>query len=230
MAFSDRTLSEELVNWNALFEAPEQLKKLEEDVQSQFAKIGGTGMPVISRHTWAVSSLTAHRQAFLQLAKEVLAAAKGAGFQLFLSYGSLLGAARNGKFIPHDDDIDFGVIVNSAEEREFERLASELKGAGLSVHKDVKFGIYQVRSANFPGGVDLFPCFVDQGHKTATMLHAGMLPKALPVDLLLPTTEISLEESAFPAPKDVPGFLKWRYGEAWRTPDQFFEMDWVFTY
>lgn len=48
-----------------------------------------------------------HQQALLQLAKMVDKDLTQAGIQYFLAYGNLLGAARNGKFVPWDDDMDF---------------------------------------------------------------------------------------------------------------------------
>lgn len=49
--------------------------------------------------------------------------------QYFITYGTLLGIIREGKFIGHDDDIDFGVIFD--EKFTWDKLEAALKEAGM---------------------------------------------------------------------------------------------------
>lgn len=54
--------------------------------------------------------LALQQQACVRLAEIVAADFKRQGINYFLSAGNLLGAMRGGRFIPWDDDIDFGLL------------------------------------------------------------------------------------------------------------------------
>lgn len=58
----------------------------------------------------ATGHLALQQRAALRLAEMVAADLRANGIGYFLSAGNLLGAARNGKFVPWDDDIDFGLM------------------------------------------------------------------------------------------------------------------------
>ena len=45
----------------------------------------------------------------------------------FIENGTLLGAWRNGKFIPHDDDFDFAMLIDSEDEINEKLLNSKYK-------------------------------------------------------------------------------------------------------
>lgn len=62
----------------------------------------------------------------------IVHALNDAGIQYFPAFGTMLGLVRDGRLIPHDMDIDFGVIV---EEKEYDwrKLILVLEKAGFSV-------------------------------------------------------------------------------------------------
>ncbi len=61
-------------------------------------------------------------------------AAEECGQELFLNYGTLLGAYRDNAFIPHDNDMDLGCLLNSKQD--FETLHKALTNRGFTLYRE----------------------------------------------------------------------------------------------
>lgn len=91
----------------------------------------------------------------LKLLRMIDKTLKKSGIQYFLGYGSLLGAARNGKFIPWDDDIDI-CLMRDDFNRAVSVLKQEFNHDLFSTQWGISGGIFKVFfTRNIC--VDLFP-------------------------------------------------------------------------
>ena len=147
------------------------------------------------------------------------------GPTVYLSYGSLLGPVReNGRLMPHDDDVDLSYLSRHAhpadvalEAFEVGRLLHEagLEAIRLSVaHVQVLFGHDGVPDHY----VDVFTGF----HLEGFWYQHFAIRAAVPVDQLLPPSQVVMEGSLQPAPRVPEVSLEQIYGPGWRVPDPSF--------
>jgi|GEM_PF-4516865 len=136
-----------------------------------------------------------------------------------LGYGSVLGAARNGRLIDHDDDID--VIVGVDREMASDR--------GDAVKKLIEFIKPQFSAS--PSHVDHFfnvwlpgrHCDVFIGIVEENGFFSVPGPNGgLPFSVMFPASSIELEGVECLAPANVEKHLQWRYGEDWMVPNASF--------
>ena len=149
------------------------------------------------------------------------------GMDAYLCYGGLLGAARSGRMIGHDSDLDLAFLSRYThpfdiirENRAAERRMTEL-GWKVARMSAANFKIWVPLPSGKRAGVDVFGSFHinEQFHITGSLI--GRLDR----DAIVPFGEIELEGVTFPAPADVPRFLEFTYGPGWRTPDPAFHFD-----
>jgi hypothetical protein len=145
----------------------------------------------------------------------------------YLCYGGLLGAARTGRMIGHDSDLDLAFLSRYTHPFDIirENRAAERQMAALG------WKVVRMSAANFKiwvplpsgkrAGVDVFGSFHIGDHFHIT----GSLRGRLDRDAIVPFGEIELEGVTFPAPADVERFLEFTYGPGWRVPDPAFHFD-----
>jgi hypothetical protein len=143
----------------------------------------------------------------------------------WIAFGTLLGAARDGRVIGHDSDMDLCYLSEQPTPalmaREMWQIARTLRAAGMEV--DIKSASFITVVIPAPDGgtasIDLYTAFFlgDLLHETATVRAP------VPRSAVLPLSTITLEGHEFPAPADVPAILTASYGEGWRVPDPSFE-------
>lgn len=149
------------------------------------------------------------------------------GLDAYLCYGGLLGAARTGKMIGHDSDLDLGFLSRYThpfdiiqETRAAERTMSSL-GWQVVRMSAANFKIWVPLPSGKRAGVDVFGSFHVNDHFHIT----GSLRGRLDRDAIVPFGSIELEGVTFPAPADLERFLEFTYGPGWRVPDPAFHFD-----
>jgi hypothetical protein len=222
-----------LASWNGLYETPDDLFLLETRVCEMYKGIGGIGTPSISRHGWFVSQLTIRSEEFAGKARDVVDHLTDLGYASFLSYGSLLGARRNGAFIPYDDDLDIHVVLPGVTldtlGAAMARLAEKLVERNFRCRYSADLKIIQVDVASdLKQGMDIFPIIDGPTSDLVYAHHARMEMHPLEKSVLGEFGQTELEGKIFPAPENVDAFLAWRYGDDWETPNRYFEMSWIF--
>jgi len=161
----------------------------------------------------------------------------------FLESGTLLGALRNHKFIPHDDDFDIAFLMYTqdfwADLTEIyheikARLPKPLECRMVNTYTDKieiydpTFGTFVLQHPSYNGAdfhyvtVDIQPMAVDEESAT---IHSPYKIKpfklAWDLDLVLPLNTIVLEGEAFLCPHDPKRFLEEEYGSI--APDAIYD-------
>jgi tetratricopeptide (TPR) repeat protein len=174
------------------------------------------GLPITKKGSWPKSgSRLAKRQgAYLrvyQRAKELL---DQQGRPLFLSYGTLLGCHREGRFITGDDDFDVGYVSRAANPAQYRaecwRVAAELLREGL----DVKLAINGRMLQAGLGGVwiDVSPMWFYRDRIWSFDAH-DLTPETFE-----PARAGTFLGTDVYLPRDPEAFLADAYGADWRTP------------
>ena len=151
----------------------------------------------------------------------------------FIENGTLLGAWRNNKFIPHDDDFDFGILLDDKVNYRdniiniFNYIKSNLsekyKCRLISSYSD-KIEVYQPSYGNYLlsekyNGANYHYITIDlqfyrKINKTQymAMYHINPFTTIVDIEDILPVKDIMLENNYFPAPVNTQLFLEKHYG------------------
>ncbi len=148
----------------------------------------------------------------------------------FVDYGTLLGLVREGHLLPHDLDLDMGVLVGSASENIRALTRRALLAAGFQIRRELYLNdrvveeTYSLKKIN----MDIFYYEVEQT-QTKTWLFYGVKGKvyrpgrADVVELIHQTpgtpVERSIDGLTVCLPADSDQWLVEKYGENWRIPD-----------
>ncbi len=170
------------------------------------------------RESGAVEAMTSMAERVLEVMRQAC------GLEGWISFGTLLGAARSGSVIGHDSDIDLCFLSQKQTPAEMAvemwDVARALVDAGIAVkHKTASF-ITVVYDAPDGGedGIDIYTCFYvgDLLHETATVRER------VPRSAILPLRALEFEGRDMPAPADPDRMLTVSYGPGWRVPDPSF--------
>jgi len=158
----------------------------------------------------------AERQAYVEHVCRLMEYIKDFSSMVCLGYGGVLGAARNGRLIDHDDDIDVivgidkGMASNRGEaiKEMIEFLKPEFSASPS--HVDHFFNVW------LPGRhCDVFVGIVEEDGFFSVPGPGG----GLPVAEMFPASSIELEGVECLAPANIEKHLEWRYGKDWMVPD-----------
>ncbi len=161
---------------------------------------------------------TVDSRSWVEAAKQALfdmqAAFHSIGAEFFLISGTLLGCVREGGILPHDKDIDVGVLDAGPEERR--HIEAALVSWGCFSRKPYRNGaLLRLQHAN---GV-LIDVFWHR-NEGGLILHEGLKSKWWNTPFAL--EDRSFLGGSFKAPVDVDRYLEENYGD-WRVPRSDFE-------
>ncbi|HWI42972.1 MAG TPA: class I SAM-dependent methyltransferase [Nocardioides sp.] len=147
-----------------------------------------------------------------------------AGVDVYLNYGALLGAVREGRMLAHDSDTDLCYLSPHSSPadivRESYRITRVMRDRGWSLLRmsggDIK--LLLPLSDGRVCHIDVFVAF----HVGETFFQLGNRSGRLPREAIVPFSTIALHGHEFPAPRDPEAMLAFLYGPHWRTPDPSF--------
>ncbi len=165
----------------------------------------------------------------LKLAKLISPMLDQIGVTWFLDAGTLLGAYRNGKQIPHDDDFDIAAYFPVFEDKDLTSLHTKIAALLPDPYQirtvtryARKLEIFDSTSEKFElppqyGGADFHTVTVDiqimtDSREGVVYLHDMLRHVLVPQDAILPTSEIMYEKQLFNSPNDIVRFLEAQYG------------------
>jgi hypothetical protein len=145
------------------------------------------------------------------IAREVLASR---GVAIFLNFGTLLGAIREKGFIPHDHDVDVGIV--EGDYPAFLDAVPELSSRGLVITTEIRPDSQLLSS--FRGGeqLDFFVARRRKSWKGGSWALDGF--SRVPARHLDCLDEIDFLGERFKIPRDPEAMLRRLYGASWRTP------------
>lgn len=167
----------------------------------------------------------AKKKSYMAFAREATQMLSALGHEVFLGYGPVLGLAREGKLIDHDDDIDLILIIDRRPDEPITELLGRfhaiLESAGFKVRGDYP-NHRHVGLENRPKVLDVFMA-VREGDE---IYFNPAKVQRVPVDIILPLIEVDFMGQKMTVPKNILGFLTCMYGEDWRTPLPQFHHNW----
>jgi lipopolysaccharide cholinephosphotransferase len=132
---------------------------------------------------------------------------RGLGYLLF--DGALLGIAREGNFIPWDDDVDIAILAEEAPGRIF-KVLDDLESAGFSL-KLFRLGYWRIDLSKRDCKYTLQFYYLE-----GEMRRAGVIQH--PRRFFDETASIEFRGRSYPRPADLEGYFARQYGPDWRTP------------
>ena len=165
-------------------------------------------------------------EGYLDQVEEVLAVLRDrCGLPAFVSFGTLLGAVRNGRLIGHDVDVDLGYLSDYEHPvdvvRESLRVERVLRDQGWRVVRENGgfLALFFPQADGTSRNLDVFASFIVNG-----MLHqVHDIRTRADRTAVVPLGEVELEGRMLPAPARPEVFLEAAYGPGWRVPDPSFE-------
>lgn len=159
--------------------------------------------------------------------EQVLEALRECGVEGFLSYGTLLGAVREGKLIGHDSDADLGYVSRHThpadailESFEVQRRLVQL-GLAVVRYSGLAFRVDVREADGTRRGLDVFGGFMRDGR----LYLMGEVGAQFEESWVWPLSSVTLEGRSLPAPHVPERLLEATYGPRWRVPDPAFKFE-----
>jgi SAM-dependent methyltransferase len=203
-----------------------------DDSDARVRIVDGSGRPLIVDKAGDLQCGFAERgqatvDALLDAVEDVLARLAGAGVDAFLAFGALLGAVRDGSFIPHDSDADVGYLSRHTSPVDVARESYALERVMI----EAGYWTWRFSAADFKvivpdpeGGraIDVFAGFVVED---VFYLMPEVATTEFRESMILPLGEVELHGRMITAPADPEALLEITYGPGWRVPDPSFKFE-----
>lgn len=140
---------------------------------------------------------------------------KGEGIQVFLAYGTMLGAAREHDFISHDEDIDLGM----SKEHQNKLFASlfKLRNLGFEVCRYDRRGLI-----SFMKDGEYIDIYIYTKEKEGVV---GCGQEVMPECFLTNLAPFEFLGKEYLAPREYVKYLEYWYGDNWMTPVRFYQYE-----
>lgn len=168
------------------------------------------------RRTFRFYSLKEKRK-YLARSNDMLAAIRKHTPNACYGFGAVLGMARHGDFVPHDDDLDILLGFSFDEAKSFadaKAIARQiLEPEGFTLHGDY-LSHFNVTGQNAGAAIDLFLGFIE-GERVSWFPSRR---KGLHVSDVFPSRRRSLLGVPCEFPASPGNYLAGTYGDDWRRP------------
>lgn len=185
----------------------------------------------LRRKSKKAKACDALRSEGVSVARNVVDVLAEADITCFLTFGSLLGVVRESRFLLHDDDIDFGIIVDAGFD--WKKVESALGRAGYSKVREFSFDGVVTEQAYSVGdmSLDIFGFFPSPNEESLVVYayvrhddimyeNASQLSvKYYEVPVFESIVLTPLAEASVPIPDNPEVELEAFYGSTWRVPD-----------
>lgn len=153
---------------------------------------------------------------------------KVTGYEVFVTYGTLLGGVRSGNIIANDFDFDLSIVIQSPKDkydliRNFKLAIAKIKEldgiisitTGSACHYAI---CYQVDAIAFT--VDIFLSWFENQN----FFHSFSIDSRFEIEHkhIFPLSSVKLMGVSFPAPNNSELLLECIYGDSWKIPDPTF--------
>ncbi len=143
------------------------------------------------------------------------------GYTCFLDGGSLLGCIREGGIIPHDDDVDFGMLqVELDKLMQDQQVMEELKQHDLVIRRS--FPCYKLKCISCSDSVfiDIFGYDIVDGkllyHRKRNRRH--WINNWFHESEVYPLKRVQFEKCSVWIPRQAVPYLQRQYGKNWLIP------------
>lgn len=141
---------------------------------------------------------------------------KSHGIEFVMMYGTLLGAARDGKLIGHDTDIDVGIL--NSENDKLVQARVDLERVGLRVLRESGSKNQPPDFFSVGRGGEYIDVEILRSRKGLWFESIGRGSDWVRSRYFFPLNELKLEGNCLPTPRDHEKLLTVWYGRDWRTP------------